>query len=249
MEGGFGRGSGGDSIEKAIDVAHAAGIHDGLDGGERPRVGIGGGIAREAHPRALQRSERRRIFVIVNLQERGGGIAATAAFHVLRDAFLEPGWRTIPRFLGDEVMRQFVLQDVAELRSDGGEPLDRDANAAVVERAGPVWGASDVGESLFRVENYSDGFSGRIIEFGFEIAIVLFESAENAAGEIGRGAAEILQGKVSGFAFAVAGFFFLIALRFFESVSNFVVGADFLGALPFRDSLVELIRAVISPAH
>ena len=56
-QGCFGVGGGGDVVEEAADVAHAAGLDDGFDGGERPGVGERGRAATEAHPGTFEARE------------------------------------------------------------------------------------------------------------------------------------------------------------------------------------------------
>ena len=95
------------------------------------------------------------------------------------------------RLLRDEAVRQFVLQDVAQFAGDGREALNRDADAAVIERAGPTGRASDIGEGLIGVENHGDRLGRREIELRLKIAVMLFERAENPASQIGSSGAGI----------------------------------------------------------
>src|SRR5580658_6153966 len=103
-----------------------------------------------------------------------------------------------------------------ELRRDARQALHRNADAAVVQRAGPAGSARDVAESLLRIEDDADLLWRREIELRFEIAEVVFQRVQDGVSEFWRRAAVILQLEVRRLAFAVAFFFILIALRFFE---------------------------------
>ena len=96
------------------------------------------------------------------------------------------------------------------------QPLHRNADAAVVQRAHPARRAGDVRERLAGVENHADGIRRREIQLRFQIAKIVFEDAHDAARQVGRRIAVIFQIEMRGFAFAVAFFFGLIALGFFQ---------------------------------
>jgi len=56
-QGGLGVGRGGDGAEQAADVADAAILNYGFDGGERPGVGHGCGISGKTHPGTFEAGE------------------------------------------------------------------------------------------------------------------------------------------------------------------------------------------------
>ena len=100
------------------------------------------------------------------------------------------------------------------------ESLHGNAQAAIVERADPARRARDVGESLVGIEDHADLLGRRVVELRFEVVEVVFEHAQDAAREIGSGAAVIFEVEVRGFAFAIALFLGLVALGFFSACST-----------------------------
>ncbi len=136
----------------------------------------------------------------------------------------------------------------ANSERDAAEALDWDADAAVVDGAGPAGGAGDVGEGLAGVEDYADGFGRGVVELGFDVVEIVFEGVQDSAGEIGRGGAAVFQGEVSGDAFAVAFLFGFVFLRFGERALDFRVGVQVLGALPFFHCEIHFVEAVVGPA-
>ena len=127
--------------------------------------------------------------------------------------------------------------------------MDGNADAAVVDGAGPTGGAGDVGKSLLGIEDDADGFGRSEIELGFEVAEIVFEDAQNSASEIGSGAAVIFQVEVGGLAFAVTFFFGFVAFGFLQGVLDIRIVAQFFGTFPFGDGLIHFVGAVIGPAH
>ena len=90
---------------------------------------------------------------------------------------------------------------------------------------------------------------GCVIELRFQVVEIIFEDVQDAARQVGRGAAIVFQLEVSGLAFAIAFLLGLIALSFLERLLDFWVWTELLGALPFFNGAVHFVRAVIRPAH
>ena len=82
------------------------------------------------------------------------------------------------RFLSDETVRQFVLEDARQLIGHAGQALHRDANAAVIERSDPTGRARDVHECLIGVQNHADGFGRYVVQSGRDFLELGFERLE-----------------------------------------------------------------------
>ena len=97
---------------------------------------------------------------------------------------------------------------------------------------------------MLGVKNYADGIGRRVIELGFNLAKIVFESAQDSAGQVRSGAAVIFQNEMSGLALAVAFLFLAIAFGFFEGVLNVGILAKRQRTFPFGDGLIDFILAV-----
>ena len=177
----------------AANVAHAASLNYGFDGSERPRVGDRRGISGKTQPGTFETRQRGNATLACGVQQGPRGFRGAASLHVLRSSLLQPRGRAVMRFLTDETVSQFVLQDAREVRGNAGQALNGDSDAAVIDRARPTGGARDVRKILPGIENHADLLRRRVIELRFEIAKMIFEHVQDFAGEIGSGRAGIFQ--------------------------------------------------------
>ena len=125
---------------------------------------------------------------LVSRGKSPGSVPAALAFHVLRDAFLQPDRALPARFLSDETMRQFVLEDARQLIGHAGQALHRNANAAVIERADPAGCARDVHERLIGVQDHADGFGRHVVQSGRDFVELGFECPRTSRASSGAAA-------------------------------------------------------------
>ena len=69
--------------------------------------------------------------------------------------------------LADETVGEFMLENSSQVGGDAGQSLHRDADAAVVDGAGPTGGAGDVRKTLLGIKDDADGLGRSEIELRF----------------------------------------------------------------------------------
>ena len=148
----------------------------------------------------------------------------------------------------DKAVRQFMLQDPRQLLVHRGQSLHRHANAAVIQRARPSGSLGYVRKRFLRVQDHADGIRRRIVQCGFDGGKVHLQRAQDIPRQCRRGCSAVTQSKMAALVFLVTLFFLLVALRLVQGRSHLRIRPQGERLLPFRDGLVQLAHAVVSPA-
>ena len=105
-------------FEDALNVTHAEGFVNILDGGQGFGIGRARFWTREVHETAFQHIERNLGSGSEQLGERVTVRSARLTFLKLSDTFIQPSRAAIARHLRDEGVCQFVFEHACKFRSD-----------------------------------------------------------------------------------------------------------------------------------
>ena len=72
-----------------------------------------------------------------------------------------------------------MFQNVGEIRGHGIQAADRDAQLAVIDRAGPRGCVGDIEESLLGIQSDEDVIARRAAEIANQVVIVGFEGGDD----------------------------------------------------------------------
>src|SRR5437763_10803430 len=143
-EGGFGRASLADAIENALHIAKSVRIADIAHCRQTFGIRDVGSASRKTHETAFQDVQGD---VLLSLKKTGKLVPVTgetSRLQELCDALVKPGRTAAWGELGDERVRQFVLENVGQFRCDRGQTADGDAKLAIIERTHPTGGVGNV---------------------------------------------------------------------------------------------------------
>ena len=166
----------------------------------------------------------------------------------MRNAFVQPSGAAAESHLANEAVGEFVLEDARKFFVHGIEALHGDADATVIERAGPAGSAGDVAKSLLGIEDDADGLGGSEMQRDLDGAEMVFESAHDFVGELRSGAALIVKDEVARAALAGLLLDAGIAFCFFQERSDLRIGLKALRGFPFFYGVGDTIRAVVGPS-
>ena len=100
-----------------------------------------------------------------------------------KSPFVEPCGTAALYLAIDERMNHFMLQHAGEFSGDAAQSRHRHPNLAVVEGAHPAGSLGNIHELPRSIENYHNGFAGRIVQRKLQIAVLLFKRRQNLAAE------------------------------------------------------------------
>ena len=107
-------------------------------------------------------------------------------------------------------MRQFMLQNARQFCVHGFQSMHWHADAPIVNRPRPRRRLGDVAEGVLGVENHTDRFRRRKVQFGFNCRIMLLKCSQHVLCQRRRSRAAVAQLEVAALVFLVTFFFLLI---------------------------------------
>ena len=165
----------------------------------------------------------------------------------LRHAFIEPDGASPLGQAMHERMDQLVLEGAGESRRHARQPLDRNANLAVIDGAGPAGTLRDVGELLRGVENDRDRIARGKVQRVFELPMLPLERFQNLPAECLRNLRAFpAQNEMAAFGLPETALDRSLALDLLDSLAQAVVGTDREGLLPQSQGALGAFRVVIS---
>ncbi len=249
-QGGFGGISLAQAFENPLNVAHAVGVVDIGDGGERfgvREIGLGSGELQET---SFQNIERNVVLRFEKKRELMSIAAKTLGFEELGDAFMQPGRASSAGELINEGVRQFMLQHVGEFGCHGTETADGNAELAVVHRSGPGGSVGDIEKGLLGVESYENVVAWGVAEIADKVVIVGLERGQDLGAEhVGGLVAFVVQNEVAAFALGKIGFDFLLPLGLSQKLLHGGIGTQFKGAFPGSHGILGVVGGELDIAE
>src|SRR6266852_5561276 len=151
VDSGCGRGFGARGFEEAPEAVGARCGFVGPDRRERPGVSEARLLRGISHPRSFEVAQRSSLSILKSYNQRSRIATGSPSFHPLGHTFLQPSGGAPRRLLKHKTVGELVLQNVLQQIGDVFQALHRDANAPVVESAGPTRHARQILKYFFGI--------------------------------------------------------------------------------------------------